>query len=94
MSRMSSSDDNTHHAPPAPPPFEDQVVARVRAWLARNMPRLEEIDDATLTITIRDTGHRSSHVDGYILATASFLEGCDAEGIMGRVESGAREVAP
>lgn len=65
--------------------FEEQVVARVRAWLARNMPRLEELDDATLTITIKDTGHRSSDDDA-ILASANFHESLDTEGIMGRVE--------
>jgi len=72
--------------------FDEQVIARVRAWLARNVPRLEELDDATLTITIKDTGHRSSTGDGAILASANFHESLDTEGLMGRVERAPEEV--
>jgi hypothetical protein len=38
--------------------IEEQVLARVRAWLTRTLPRIEELDDAELVITLRDTGSR------------------------------------
>jgi hypothetical protein len=41
-----------------PASVEVEVVERVRAWLARTLPRVEELDRAELTIRVRDTGHR------------------------------------
>jgi hypothetical protein len=61
--------------------FEAQVVARVRAFLARNTPRLGELNSATLTITIRGMGYGRDAP----LASASFFESLDPEGLTGRV---------
>lgn len=61
---------------------EQRVLERVRDWLARTLPSIEQVERADLTITLRDTGHRASPGFEVPLVSVTLAETRDAEGFM------------